>query len=93
MMPAPSLEQAAEQTIDLGLGADIDADRRLVEDEKIGAVVEPFADDDFLLVATGHRGGQHAAARRLDREVADLLVGVLPASSRPEIVIPCVSRS
>ena len=37
-----------------------------VEDEEAGTVAQPFADDDLLLVASGHAGGRHAAARGLD---------------------------
>jgi hypothetical protein len=51
MMPAPLPSSSAHQTIDLRLGADVDADGRLVEDEKLGAVIEPFADHDLLLIA------------------------------------------
>ena len=51
MMPAPFFSSVGEQPVDLRLGADVDADGRLVEDEELGAVVQPFADDDLLLVA------------------------------------------
>ena len=33
-------KQLGKQTIDLGLGSDIDTDRRLIEDEELGAVAE-----------------------------------------------------
>ena len=62
MMPAPFFSSAREQPVDLRLGADIDADGRLVEDEQLGAVVQPFADDDLLLVAARQAGGQRAPA-------------------------------
>src|SRR6185437_47570 len=71
------LQKLRQQPIDLGLGADIDAHRRLVEDEEVGAVVEPLADHHLLLVAARHRGDQRTPAGRLDRQIADLLVGVL----------------
>ena len=58
MMPAPLASSVDEQAIDFRLGADVDADRRLVEDEQLGAVVQPFADDDLLLVAARQAGGQ-----------------------------------
>ena len=51
MMPAPFFSRRAEQPIDFRLGADVDADGRLVEDEELGAVIEPFADHHLLLVA------------------------------------------
>src|SRR6185312_15594556 len=47
-----------------------------VEDEQFGSVVEPFADDDFLLVAAGQAGGQRVARRRLDAQPADLAIGL-----------------
>ena len=40
-------------------------------------MIEPLADHDLLLVAAGHRRSERAAARRLDRQVVDLLVGAL----------------
>ena len=45
------VHQAVEQPEYLGLGADIDAARRLVENEELRIGIEPFADDDFLLIA------------------------------------------
>ena len=51
MMPAPGAQQLSEQPVDLRLGADVDPDRRFVEDEELGAVVQPLADHHLLLVA------------------------------------------
>src|SRR5690606_11311401 len=70
------LEKFAEQAVDFRLGANVDADGRLVEDEEPRAVAQPLADDDLLLVAAGHGGSKHATRRRLDAEIADLPVGV-----------------
>ena len=39
--------------VDLGLGADVDAAGRLVEDEHPGAHRQPLAEHDLLLVAAG----------------------------------------
>ena len=61
MTPGPLLQQRAEQTIDFRLGADVDADRRLVEDEQLGAVIEPLADHDLLLVAARQAGDRRIA--------------------------------
>ena len=61
--PGAVLQQRADQPIDFRLGADVDADCRLVEDEKLGAVIEPFADDDLLLIAARQAGGAGARAR------------------------------
>ena len=43
--------EAFDQGVDLGLGADIDAARRLVEQEDAGTRRDPAADDRLLLVA------------------------------------------
>src|ERR1700730_14936600 len=47
------LSEPMHQAIDLGLGADIDAARRLVEDQNVRLRHHPFADDQFLLIAAG----------------------------------------
>ena len=64
MMPAPSLSEAGEQPIDLRLGADVDADGRLVEDEELGPVIEPFTDHDLLLIAAGQARNKRGCATR-----------------------------
>ena len=43
--------QAVDDLVDLVLGADVDAARRLVEDEQARAAQQPLADHDLLLVA------------------------------------------
>ena len=45
------LREVVQQPVDLALGADVDAARRLVEDQDVGVGGEPLADDDLLLVA------------------------------------------
>ena len=47
----PVLDEAADQGVDLGLGADVDASGRLVEEEELGVDQEPAGDDALLLVA------------------------------------------
>ena len=54
-----------DQRVDLGLGADVDAARRLVEQEDARAGGDPAADDRLLLVAaarTGRSAGRCRAA-------------------------------
>ena len=46
-------ELGGEQPVDLGLGADIDAGRRVLEDQHLGRDVHPARDDDLLLIAAG----------------------------------------
>ena len=49
--PDPLLRQRLDQRVDLGLGADVDAPRRLVEDQHLGLGGEPAGEHDLLLVA------------------------------------------
>src|SRR5262249_34903125 len=44
--------------VDLGLGTDIDTTRRLIKNKHRGIGGQPFAQDDFLLVATGKGADQ-----------------------------------
>ena len=46
-----SSRQAVDQGVDLDLGPDIDAARRLIEDEDRGVVAQPLAEHDLLLIA------------------------------------------
>ena len=45
-----------EKPVDLAARADIDAGRRVLEDEQPCALIEPAADHDFLLIAAGALG-------------------------------------
>ena len=64
--------QIVEQSVDLGLRPDIDAARRLVEDQDVGVAREPLRDDDLLLVAARQVAGLLTHRGRLDRKVLDL---------------------
>ena len=55
MIPAPALGQPVHQVVDLDFGADVDAARRLVEDEDARVAGEPLAEDDLLLVAAAQQ--------------------------------------
>src|SRR4029077_9950238 len=48
------LRKPMHQAIDLCLGADINAARRLVENENVRVRKHPFADDELLLIAAGY---------------------------------------
>ena len=63
-----------EQPEHLGLGADVDAAARLVEQDDRGVGRQHLADDDLLLVAAGERADHRAAAVGLDVDVADRAV-------------------
>ena len=80
MMPMPSRGELADHGVDLGLGADVDAARRLVEDEQRGLGVEPLAQHHLLLVAAGELGDRQVDRGRADRQP-------LAAGSRPSRVL------
>ena len=51
--PLPASRELHHQPVDLLLAADVDPVRGLVEDEDVGAGVEPLRQHDLLLVAAG----------------------------------------
>src|SRR6202041_222740 len=67
-------DQPVDQREDLGLGADVDAAGRFVEDEKPGAGGEPLADHDLLLIATRKEGHRLTRARRDDMQFRDQII-------------------
>ena len=72
-MARPRARAAASSAIDLGLGAHINARRRLLQDQQLFGDLEPAGDHDLLLVAAGEglrRPGRIVrAARRTGRTV------------------------
>ena len=60
--------EPADQPVDLGLGADVDALRRLVEDDDARLERQPFAEHDLLLVAAAERRDRRFDRRRLHRQ-------------------------
>src|ERR1700712_315239 len=70
------LQEFCEQAVNFGLCANIDTHCGLIKDKQLGAVVEPFADHDLLLIAARHGRGKRSAAWCLDREVSYLAVGI-----------------
>ncbi len=68
MMPMPSRGELADHGVHLGLGADVDAARRLVEDEQRGLRVQPLAQHHLLLVAAGELGDRQVDRGRADRQ-------------------------
>ena len=61
----PASASAAHQPVDLGLGADVDAARRLVEDHHLRLHRQPLGEHDLLLVAARQR-----ADARVDRSAS-----------------------
>jgi hypothetical protein len=60
--------QLAHQPVDLGFAADIDASRRLIQEQNPGLVMQQSADGDLLLIAAGEFGGRLAGALGADIE-------------------------
>src|SRR5260221_1550275 len=77
-------DQPVDQGEDLGLGADVDAARRLVENEQFGAGREPFSDHDLLLIAAGQQADRLPRARRRDPDLADQAVARALRAARIE---------
>ena len=73
MIAIPCGDEAADQGVDLGLGADVDAAGGLVEEQELGLGQEPAGEDALLLVAPREAGDRRAAAGGLDREPLDRL--------------------
>ena len=71
----PVLGEGQDESLDLRLGPDVDAARRLVEDEDLGVRGQPAGQDDLLLVAAAQGLDRLVGRRRGDPEQADVLVG------------------
>ena len=66
----PSRGEAADDLVDLGLGADVDAVRRLVEEQHLGPGEERAGEERLLLVAARERGDRLADVGHADAERA-----------------------
>ena len=77
----PVLAQALDQADDLGMGADVDAAGRLVENEEARLGGKPAREQRLLLIAAGEKADGLFRIRRADVEELDEAVGdlVLPA--------------
>src|SRR5215213_92657 len=69
--PLATIRQRADDPQDLCLCLDIDAGSRLVHDQDLGLHGQPFADDDFLLIAAGEEPHGGSDRARLDAQVFD----------------------
>ena len=65
--------EAADEGVDLGASADVDAAGGLVEQQHPRAVHEPAGEQDLLLVAAGERSGGAVGVGRSQLERLDLL--------------------
>ena len=64
--------ERVEPAIDVGAGADVDAARRLDQDEDVGVGEVPAREQRLLLVAAGERAHRHLERGGDDAEVAQL---------------------
>ena len=71
------LAQALDQADDLGMGAHIDAARRLIEDEEARFGGQPAGEQGLLLIAAGEKPDGLFRIRRADVEQLDEAVGDL----------------
>src|SRR5436190_16946649 len=65
----PLAGELAYEAMDLRLGADVDAARRLVEDEDLRLSEQPAGDQHLLLIAAGEVQDRLLHCRRLDAEL------------------------
>ena len=80
MTASPCADQFAHEVVHGGLGADVDALGRLVENDHLGLRRQPFGDDHLLLVAARQRadilverGGAQVEALRVVARQRELL--------------------
>ena len=76
-MPTPLAREIAEDAVDLGLGADIDAAGRLVEEDDARIDRQHLGDRDLLLVAARQRRDRVVDAAALEAEAVAEPVGLL----------------
>ena len=69
--PFAAIRQRADYAEDLRLGLDVDTGRRFVHDQDVGLGGQPFADDDFLLIAAGEQPHGRADRACLDPQIVD----------------------
>ena len=88
----PSSRKPADGADDLGMGADVDAARRLVEDQEARIGRQPAGEDHLLLVAAGQQLDRHVERGGADVERLDELAGdldLLVAVERAEPAAAC----
>lgn len=78
-------QRLVEQAVDGGLGSDVDARRRFLQDQQAQSAPEPAADHDLLLVSAGQGGDGGLAVAGPDREPVDQgdRLGAFAAGSDP----------
>lgn len=87
------LAQALDEPDDFRMRPDVDAARRLVEDEQFRFGREPARQDGLLLIAAGKQPDRFLAIRRADIECPDVVVRepvLLRARNRAGPAAPCL---
>ena len=80
MTAMPSSASAVDELVDLGDRADIDAARRLVEDDQLRLLHQRLGDDHLLLVAAGKLDDARVAVDGLDARAPRSIAWRWPAS-------------
>ncbi len=68
MIAMPDRGHAVEQLVHLGLGGDVDAAGRLVDDQDLGLERQPAGEHDLLLIAAGQVADQLVRVGHADVE-------------------------
>ena len=63
MTESPWLDELGDLALDVGLGADVDAAGRLVEDDQLGSGGQPAGEQHLLLVAAGEVADERRSGR------------------------------
>ena len=61
------------EVVNLGLGADVDAARRFIEQKNFSVAQQPFCEHDFLLISAREVANQLLGARRANLQLIDVL--------------------
>ena len=77
-----SRQQLVHQAIDLDFGADVDASRRLIEEEDVRLRQQPLREHHLLLVAAGKIDHALACARGANAQRLDEAIGSAGAPDR-----------
>src|SRR5580700_7189497 len=68
------LQQLGEEFVNFDFGTDVDTHGRFVKNKKARTVIQPFSDDDFLLISAGEARRRSVARSRFDLDISDLLI-------------------
>src|SRR5580692_5638989 len=72
--PGSSLEQLGEKFVNFDFRTDVDAHGWFVENKKAGPMVEPFSNDDLLLISARKTRGGSVARGSFNLDIPDLFI-------------------